>query len=131
MFVELEAYVAVVRALRHLGVGKLVAAFLVLDEADKRLSLVHSAESFPDILIRNWLFGENVNGGEYASDHVDGVRSERHRDRLACYGIEFLLDLGDVAVPHHLIGSYAAETFRMIRGDSWFAASSCPADFKS
>src|SRR3990170_6879562 len=124
MFVELEAYVAVVRALRHLGVGKLVAAFLVLDEADKRLSLVHSAESFPDILIRNWLGGENVDGGEYASNHVDRVGSERHRDRLVCYRVEFLLDLSDVAVPHHLVGAHSAEPFRMMRGNCWFAASS-------
>src|SRR3990170_7680872 len=100
MFVEFEAYITVVRALSHFRVGKLIAAFLVLDEADERFSLVHSAKSLPDILICDWLRGENVDGGEDTSNHVDCVRSERHRDWLVCYGFEFLFDLGDVAVPN-------------------------------
>ena len=49
MRVNFEAYVAVVGALRHFGVGQLVAAFLVLDEADERFAAVHAAEGFPDV----------------------------------------------------------------------------------
>ena len=64
MWVDFEAYVAEVGALRHFGVGQLVAALLVLDEADERLISVSAAECFPDVFGFDGVVGESVDGCE-------------------------------------------------------------------
>src|SRR3990172_7796331 len=83
VFVNFEAYVAVICALGYFGVGKLVASFQVFDEADEWLALVCAAERFPDVFVGHWLCWEGVDGGKYASDHVDRVRRKRNRNRLS------------------------------------------------
>ena len=80
--VDFEAYVAEVGALRDFGVGKLVAAFLVFDEADEGFGSVDAAEGFPDVFGFDGLLGESVDGDEYAADHVDGVWRKRDCDWL-------------------------------------------------
>ena len=130
MFVDFEAYVAVVRALRYLRVRKLVAAFQILDEANERFILVRAAESFPDIFIGYGFLGEGVNGGEYAANHVNRVRCKRDLDGLCCKGVEFLFHFAYVAMHDDLVGANAAEPFRMMRGNCGFAAASAAADFE-
>ncbi len=83
VFINFETYVTVVRALSDFGVWKLVTALQVLDEANERFALVCAAERFPNVLVRDWLCGERVDGCEYASDHIDRVRRKRNRHGLS------------------------------------------------
>src|SRR4030067_1580998 len=83
MLVDFEAYVTIVCALCDFRVGKLVAAFQVLDEAYEWFAFVCAAKRFPNILVGYWLCGEGVDGGEYASDHVDRVRRKRNSHGLS------------------------------------------------